>query len=44
MFQIVWTDQAINQLTEILEFWNENNQSEEYSEKILNEIIEYEFY
>lgn len=42
MFQIIWTDEAIKQQVEIFEYWIEHNQSEQYSKKILEEILEYE--
>ena len=38
MFQIIWTDNAIQQQTDILEFWIRHNNSETYSRKILAEI------
>lgn len=35
MFQIKWEDIAINELAEIFEFWNEHNQSNDYSKDFI---------
>ncbi len=42
MFQIIWSNNAILQQSEILKFWNEHNQSFSYSNKILDEILRFE--
>ena len=42
MFQIIWSDDAIENLSDIFEFWINNNSSEKYSIKILEEIKFYE--
>ena len=42
MFKIIWTDEAIEQQVDILNYWFEHNKSSKYSEKILIEIEEFE--
>ncbi|HLO44773.1 MAG TPA: type II toxin-antitoxin system RelE/ParE family toxin [Leadbetterella sp.] len=36
--QIVWSDSAVNQFNEILEFWEEHNKSDSYSLKLYSRI------
>ena len=36
--KIIWSDNAKNELRNVLEFYNERNSSEHYSLKILNQI------
>ena len=36
--KIVWTETAANQRRSVFEYWNENNKSTNYSEKLITQI------
>ena len=40
--KIVWTEKANNQVIETFQFWNENNQSNNYSRRLEKEILKQE--
>lgn len=42
MWSIIWADGASEQFNQTLEFWIENNQSYDYSRKLLSEVLNIE--